>query len=132
MKDSHKAYLEHMETERKKEVKKKSTSREVEEMKKKQEEKIRKVEKLKSSVKELNDRESRAEQMLQSASGFLQEGDRRMAKGLAENDMDEIEAAQKIIQLAHEKQKKAQDELQIVHQEKRKLTDKLGEKASKK
>ena len=55
-----------------------------------------------------------------------------MAKGLAEKDMDEIEAAQKIIELAHEKQKKAQDELQIVHQEKRKLTDKLGEKASKK
>ena len=47
-----------------------------------------------------------------------------MAKGLAKNDMDEIEAAQKIIPLAHEKQKKAQDELQIVHQEKRKLTDK--------
>ena len=70
VKDSHKAYLEHMEIERKKEVKKKSTSREVEEMKKKQEEEIRKVEKLKSSVKELNDRESRAEQMLQSASGF--------------------------------------------------------------
>ena len=83
-------------------------------------------------MKELNDRESRAEQMLQSASGFLQEGYRKVAKGLAEKDMDEIEAAQKIIQLAHEKQKKAQDELQIVHQEKRKLTDKLGEKASKK
>ena len=46
--------------------------------------------------------------------------------------MDEIEASQKIIQLTHEKQKKAQDELQIVHQEKRKLTDKLGEQASKK
>ena len=132
VKDLHKAYLEHMEIERKKEVKKKSTSREVEEMKKEQEEEIRKVEKLKSSVKELNDRESRAEQMLQSASGFLQEGDRRMAKGLAEKDMDEIEAAQKIIQLPHEKRKKAQDELQIVHQEKRKLTDKLGEKASRK
>ena len=35
-------------------------------------------------MKALNDRESRAEQMLQSASGFLQEGDRRMAKGVAE------------------------------------------------
>ena len=49
--------------------------------------------------------ESRAEQILESASGFLEEGDKRMAKGLAENDMDEIEAAQKIIQSAHEKQK---------------------------
>ena len=55
-----------------------------------------------------------------------------MAKGLAENDMDEIEATQKIIQLAHEKQNKAQDELQIVHQEKRKLTEKLREQTSKK
>ena len=34
VKDSYKAYLEHMEIERKKEVKKKSTSREVDEMKK--------------------------------------------------------------------------------------------------
>ena len=83
-------------------------------------------------MKDLDARESRAEQILQSASGFLAEGDKRMAKGLVKNDMDEIEATQKIIQLAHEKQKKAQDELQIVHQEKRKLTDKLGEQASKK
>ena len=51
--------------------------------------------------------ESRAEQILQSASGFLEEGDKRMAKGLAENDMDEIKATQKKIHLAHEKQKKA-------------------------
>ena len=99
-------------------------------MKKKKEEESRKVEKLKSSMKDLDARQSRAEWILQSASGFLEEGDKRMAKGLAENDMDEIEAAQKIIQLAHGKQKKAQDELQIVHQEKRELTDKLGEQAS--
>ena len=105
---------------------------ELEETKKKKEEESRKVEKLKSSMKDLDARESRAEKILQSASGFLEEGDKRMAKGLAEKDMDEIEAAQKIIQLAHEKQKKAQDELHIVHQEKRKITDKLGEKASKK
>ena len=83
-------------------------------------------------MKDLDARESRAEQVLQSASGFLEEGDKRMAKGLAENDMDEIEATQKIIHLAHEKQKKAQDELRIVHKEKRMLTDKLGEQAFKK
>ena len=83
-------------------------------------------------MKDLDARESRAEQILESASGFLEEGDKRMAKGLAENDMDEIEATQKIIQLALEKQKKAQDKLQIVHQEKRKLTDKFGEQTSKK
>ena len=83
-------------------------------------------------MKDLDARESRAEQILQSASGFLEEGDKRIAEGLAENDMDEIEATRKIIQLAHEKHKKAQDELQTVHQEKRKLTDKLGGQASKK
>ena len=132
VKDSHKAYMEHIETERKKELKKRCSNAELEEMKKKEEEESRKVEKLKSSMKDLDARESRAEQILQSASGFLEEGDKRMAKGLAENDMDQIEATQKIIQLAHEKQKKAQDELQIVHQEKIKLTDKLGEQASKK
>ena len=130
--DSHKAYMEHIETERKKELKKRCSNVELEEMKKKKEDESRKVKKLKSSMKYLDARESRAEQILLSASGFLEEGDKRMAKGLAGNDMDEIEAAQKIIQLAHEKQKKAQDELQIVHQEKRKLTDKLGEQASKK
>ena len=83
-------------------------------------------------MKDLDSRESRAEQILESAIGFLEEEDKGIAKGLAENDMDEIEATQKIIQLAHEKQKKAQDELQIVHHEKRNLTDKLGVKASKK
>ena len=117
VKDSHKAYMEHIETERKKELKERCSNAELEE--KKNEEESRKVEKLKSSMKELDARESRAEQILESASEFLEEGDKRMAKGLAENDMDEIEAAQKIIQLAHEKQKKAQDELQIVHHEKR-------------
>ena len=58
--------------------------------------------------------------------------DARESRGLAENDMDEIEATQQIIKLAHEKQKKAQGELQTVHQENIKLTDKLGEQASKK
>ena len=125
--DSHKTYMEHIETERK-ELKKRCSNVELEEMKKKKEEESRNVGKLKSSMKYLDARESRTEQILQLASGFLEGGDKR----LAENDMDEIEAAQKIIQLTHEKQKKAQDELQIVHQEKRKLTDKLGEQASKK
>ena len=70
--------------------------------------------------------------MLQSACGFLAEGNKRMTKGVAEKDMDEIEAAQKIIELAEEKQKKVQEELQIVHKEMRKITEKHGEKASKK
>ena len=99
MKDSHKAYMEHIETERKK-LKKRCSNAELEEMKKKRKRKV------KSSLKDLDVRESRAEQILQSASGFLEEGDKRMANGLAENDMDEIEAAQKIIQLAHENRKR--------------------------
>ena len=66
--------------------------------------------------------------MLQSDCGFMEEGNKRVTKGLAEKN--EIETAQKIIQLAQEKQQKAQDELKIVHKEKRKI--KLGEKATKK
>ena len=54
-----------------------------------------------------------------------------MAKRLADKNMDEIEVAQKIIQLAQEKQKKAKEELEIMHKEKRKLTDGLEEKAVK-
>ena len=64
---------------------------------------------------------SRADQMIQSACGFMEEGNKRMTKGLAEKNLYEIEAAQKIVQLAQEKQQKAQDELKIVHKEKRKL-----------
>ena len=61
---------------------------------------------------------SRADQMLQSACEFMEEGNKRMTKGLAEKDVDKIEAAQKMIQLAQEKQQKAQDEWKIVHKEK--------------
>ena len=43
--------------------------------------------------------------MLQSACGFLEEGNERMAKGFVEKNLDKIEFAQKIIQLAQEKQK---------------------------
>ena len=40
--------------------------------------------------------------MLESACGFMEEGNKRVTKGLAEKNLDEIEAAQKIIQLAQE------------------------------
>ena len=80
VKDSHKAYMEHIETERKKELKKRCSNAELEEMKKKKEEESRKVEKPKSSMKDLDARESRAEQILQSASGFLEEGIREWQK----------------------------------------------------
>ena len=73
---------------------------------------------------------SRADQMLQSACGLMEEGIKRITNRFAEKNLDEIEAAQKIIQLEQEKQQKAQDELKIVHKEKTKL--KLGEKATKK
>ena len=74
---------------------------------------------------------SRADQMLQSACGFMEEGNKRMTKGLAEMNLDEIEAAQKIIQLAQEKQQKAQDELKIVHEEKRVKTWRKGDQKLK-
>ena len=54
-------------------------------------------------MKDLDASESRAEQILQSTSGFLEEGDKKIAKGLAENYINDIEATQKIIQLATEK-----------------------------
>ena len=92
---------------------------------------MKQLEELKNSTKDLDTREARAEAMLQSACGFLAEGNKRMTKGVAEKDVDEIEAAQKIIELAEKKQKKTQEELQIVHKEKRKITEKLGEKAFK-
>ena len=60
---------------------------------------------------------SRADQMLQSTCGFMEEGNKRMKKGLAEKNLDEIEAAHKIIQRAQEKQQKGQDELKIVYKE---------------
>ena len=46
--------------------------------------------------------------------------------------MNEIEAAQKIIELAQEKQKKAKHELETVHKEKQKITNELEEKVVKK
>ena len=56
--------------------------------------------------------------MLQSACAFLEESNERMAKGVADENMNEIEATQKIIELAQEKQKKAKHELETVQKEK--------------
>ena len=41
-----------------------------------------------------------------------------MAKGVADKNMNEIEATQKIIELAQKKQKKANHELETVQKEK--------------
>ena len=70
--------------------------------------------------------------MLQSACAFLEEGNERMAKGVAVKNMNEIEATLKTIELAQEKQKKAKHELETVHKEKQKITNKLEEKVIKK
>ena len=134
VKGSHKAYQDHIRQERKKqEEKKKGDSADTTSEKRKRKEKEqKKLEELKSTSKDLDAREKRAEELLQKSSAFLKEGKECMEKGVSNKDMDEIEAAQKILQLAEEKQHKAQEELQSVHKEKRKLADKLEEKAFKK
>ena len=73
---------------------------------------------LRESIKVLDERESKAFEMLQSACAFLKEGNERMAKGVADKNMNEIEATQKIIEFAQEKQKKAKHELETVQKEK--------------
>ena len=55
--------------------------------------------------------------MHESACTFLEESNERMAKRVADKNMNEIEATQKIIELA-QKQKKAEHELETVHKEK--------------
>ena len=132
MKSSHKAYLADREEERKNEDSRKRKSSEEKqqesEAKRRKEEDLKKIDGLRKSIKELNEMESKAEEMLQSACAFLEEGNERMAKGVADKNMNEIEAAQKIIELAQEKQKKAKHELETVHKEKQKIRNELEEK----
>ena len=54
-----------------------------------------------------------------------------MAKGVAGKNMNEIEATQKIIELAQEKQKKTKQELETVHKEKQKIKMNLRKKLLK-
>ena len=77
------------------------------EAKRRKEEELKKIDGLRKSIYELDERESKAFEMLQSACAFLEEGNERMAKGVADKNMNEIEATQKIIELAQEKQKKS-------------------------
>ena len=93
---------------------------------------MKKIDGLRKSIKELDEMESKAFEMLQSACAFLEEGNKRMAKGVADKNMNEIEVTQKIIELAQEKQKKAKHELETVHKEKQKITNELEEKVVKK
>ena len=62
--------------------------------------------------------------MLQSACAFIEEGNERMAKGVANKNMNEIEA--------QENQKKVKHELEKVHKEKQKITNELEGKVVKK
>ena len=122
VKSSHKAHLAHVEEERKnKDSQKRKSSEEKQqesEAKRRKEEDLKKIDGLRKSIKELDERESKAFEMLQSACAFLEESNERMAKGVADKNMNEIEATQKIIELAQEKQKKVKPELETVHKEK--------------
>ena len=101
VKSAHKAYLAQKEEERKNEDswKRKSSEEKQQESEAKgrEEEDLNKIDGLRKSIKELDERESRAFEMLQSACAFLEEGSKRMAKGVADKNMNEIEATQKII-----------------------------------
>ena len=70
--------------------------------------------------------------MLESACAFLEESNDRMAKRVADKNMNENEATQKIIEWAQEKQKKAKHELETVHKEKQPITNEPEEKVVKK
>ena len=93
---------------------------------------MKKIDGLRKSIKELDERESKAFEMFQSACAFLEEGNESMAKGVADKNMNEIEATQKTIELAQEKQKKAKHELETMHKEEQKITNELEEKVVKK
>ena len=82
-------------------------TKEKREAKRRKEEELKKIDGFRKSIKKLDERESKASEMLQSACAFLEEGNERMAKGVADKNMNEIEATQKIIELAQEKQKKS-------------------------
>ena len=115
VKSSHKVYLAHIEEERKHEDSQKRESEEKQqesEAKRRKEEELKKIDGLRKSIKELDERESKAFEMLQSACAFLEEGNERMAKGVTDKNMNKNEATQKIIELAQEKQKKAKHELE--------------------
>ena len=136
VKSSHKAYLAQIEEERKNvySLKRKSSEekqQESEAMRRKEED-LKKIDGLQKSITELYERESKAFEMLQSACAFLEEGNERMAKGVADKNMNEIEATQKIIELAQETKKKAKHEMETVHKEKQKITNELEEKVVKK
>ena len=90
VKSSHKAYLAHIKEERMKILKRENLLQKNSRKGKPREGKKRNC--LRKSIKELHERESKAFEMLQSACAFLEEGNERMAKGVADKNMNEIEA----------------------------------------
>ena len=76
---------------------------------------MKKINGLRKSIKELDERELKHFKCFNLACAFLEEGNERIAKGVADKNMNEIEATQKTIELAQEKQKKAKHELETVH-----------------
>ena len=75
VKSSHKAYLAHVEEDRKNEDSQKRKSSEEKqqesEAKRRKEEELKKIDGLRKSIKELDERESKAFEMVQSACAFL-------------------------------------------------------------
>ena len=95
MKSSHKAYLAHIEE-----------TQQESEAKRRKEKDLKKIDGLRKSIKELDERESKAFEMLQSACAFLEEGNESMAKGVADKNMNEIEATRKSLSWHRRSRKK--------------------------
>ena len=93
---------------------------------------MKKIDGLRKSIKELDERESKAEEMLQSACAFLEEGNERMAKGVADKNMNETEAAQKIMSWHRRSRKRQSMRWKQCIKKKRKITNELEEKVVKK
>ena len=98
VKSSHKAYLAHIEGERKNEDSQKrkfsEEKQQESEATRRKVEDLKKIDGLRKSIKELDERDSKAFPMLQSACAFLEAGNERMANGVADKNLNETEATQ--------------------------------------
>ena len=98
VKSSHKTYLAHVEEERKNEDSQKRKSSEERQQEseatRRKEEDLKKIDGLRKSIKELDERESKAFPMLQSACAFLEAGNEIMANGVTDKNLNETEATQ--------------------------------------
>ena len=133
VKSSHKAYLAHIEEERKNEDSQKRKSSEEKQQEseatRRKEEDLKKIDGLRKSIKELDERESKAFPMLQSACAFLEVGNERMANGVADKNLNETEATQSWHRRSRNKQ--SMNWKQCIKRNK-KITNELEEKVVKK